>query len=293
MLFEALSRLGSKADRILFYPESWDLTVSDSHDRDSQLLVKAQEDYDVKLMPIEMRKAEDEIWNASFSRFLAWDQTQYDRVLHLDSDATLYKHLDELFMLPSAQVAMTRAYWKLPHEKTLSSKLVLIEPSHSEYERLLQIGRNGQRQGEMFKMDSLDGIYDDSALVLPHGKYGLTSGEFRSVDHKSYLGRTTAVWDPERMIEEASLVHFSDYPFPKPWIMWPRNLLAEKMPECKRREGDNEDCQDKKIWLGLYDDFRQRRKVGCDNPKGMHIALMNIGCLWTSFSPCSGMAISR
>lgn len=263
MLFEALSRLGSKADRILFYPESWDLTVSDSHDRDSQLLVKAQEDYNVKLIPTEMEKTGDETWNASFSKFLAWDQTQYDRVLHLDSDMTMYKHLDDLFMLPGAQIAMTRAYWDLPEKRALSSRLALIEPSHSEYERLMQAGRAAQSQGGTFEMDSLNRFYDDFALVLPHLKYGLTSGEFRSEDHKNYLGRSGAAWDPEQVMKETSLLHFSDYPIPKPWVMWPRNLLAEKVPQCKREDQDKEDCRDKKIWLGLYDDFRQRRKVGC------------------------------
>ena len=261
MLFEALSRLGSKADRILFYPEPWDLQVSDSHDRDSQLLVKAQEEYDVKLIPTEMHKSGDGTWNASFSKFLAWDQTQYDRVIHLDSDMAMYKHLDDLFVLPSARVAMTRAYWTLPEKKGLSSKLVLIEPSHSEYERLLEAGRNAQRQGGAFDMDGLSGLYDDTALVLPHLRYGLTSREFRSEDHKPFLGRSGAMWDPEWVMKEVSLVHFSDSPLPKPWIMWPRNLLAELVPQCKRLEGETEDCRDKKVWLGLYDSFRQRRKV--------------------------------
>lgn len=270
MLFEALSRLGSRADRILFYPESWDLTVVDSHDRDSQLLVKAQEDYGVKLIPTQIEKPGDQSWNASFSKFLAWDQTQYDRVLHLDTDLTLFKHLDELFMLPSAQIAMMRAYWDLPHKKALSSKLVVIEPSHSEFERLLEAGHAAQIQGEFFDTHGLNRFYDDSALILPHLKYGLTSGEFRSEDHGKYLGRTGPAWDPEKVMVEASLVHFLDNPFPKPWIMWPRNLLGEKVPQCKGGYVGKEDCRDKKIWLGLYDDFRQRRKV-CHQDSKRHV----------------------
>lgn len=261
MLFEALARLGSKADRILFYPETWDLQISDSHDRDSQLLVKAKEEYDVKLIPTKMDKVGDESWNASFSKFLAWDQTQYDRVLHLDSDMTMYKHLDELFMLPSAHVAMPRAYWTLPQKKALSSKLVLIEPSHSEYERLLDTGRAAQRQGGLFDMDGLNGMYDDTALVLPHLRYGLNSQEFRSEDHEKYLGQSGAIWAPESIMREVSLIYFMDYPLPKPWVMWPRNLLAEMIPACKTRAKNEGDCRDKEIWMGLYDDFRQRRKV--------------------------------
>lgn len=54
MLFEALDRLGSKADRILLYPGHWDLDISDSKDRDSQLLVRARDWYHVKLIPVQV-----------------------------------------------------------------------------------------------------------------------------------------------------------------------------------------------------------------------------------------------
>lgn len=54
MVFEALERLGSKADRVLLYPEEWDTVISNSKDRDSQLLVMARDKYRVKLHPIKM-----------------------------------------------------------------------------------------------------------------------------------------------------------------------------------------------------------------------------------------------
>jgi hypothetical protein len=54
MVFEALDRLGSKADRILMYPEAMDTFVSDARDRDSQLLLKAKQQYGVKLRPIKI-----------------------------------------------------------------------------------------------------------------------------------------------------------------------------------------------------------------------------------------------
>jgi hypothetical protein len=52
MLFETLHRLGSKADRLMMYPNNIDLK-SDSHG--SKLLQKAQNNYSVKLMPIEVQ----------------------------------------------------------------------------------------------------------------------------------------------------------------------------------------------------------------------------------------------
>ena len=60
MVFEALERLGSKADRILLYNQEWDLDIANKSDRDSQLLVKASNWYGVKLVPIEVQKFEAE-----------------------------------------------------------------------------------------------------------------------------------------------------------------------------------------------------------------------------------------
>ena len=61
MVFEALERLGSRAERILMYPEEWDTVVADRSDRDSQLLVKARDEYGVKLLPVKVRKFERKV----------------------------------------------------------------------------------------------------------------------------------------------------------------------------------------------------------------------------------------
>ena len=111
-------------------------------------------------------------------------------------------------------------------------------------------------------------------MVLPHRQYGLITGEFRAADHDNFLGNDYEVWDPEKVLREASLVHFSDWPLPKPWVMWPWNLVGEMMPKCKTsasgegaaeegQRGGKTDCRDRDIWKGLYDDFRKRRKDIC------------------------------
>lgn len=258
MVFEALSRLGSKADRILFYPEEWDTEISDTRDRDSQLLVKARDWYNVNLVPVQMQLLNDDTWNSSFTKFLAWGQTRYERIIHLDSDVTVLQHLDELFLLPRAPVAMIRAYWALPEIRALTSLFILLEPSEVEFQRLME----GKRRAGEYDMEILNQIYGDNAMVLPHRKYGLLSGEFRAEIHTNYLGNSHDTWDPEQVLKEASLVHFSDWPLPKPWIMWPHNLIGDMTPRCKKGvEGQEWDCRDKRVWLGLYDDFRRRRKV--------------------------------
>ena len=52
MLFETLQRLGSRADRVLFYPKEWDLVVENESDRISQLLVMAKEKLKVQMVPV-------------------------------------------------------------------------------------------------------------------------------------------------------------------------------------------------------------------------------------------------
>lgn len=54
MVFEALNRLGSRAERVLFYPNEWDLVVEKEDDRVSQLLLMAKNDYNVRVVPVDM-----------------------------------------------------------------------------------------------------------------------------------------------------------------------------------------------------------------------------------------------
>lgn len=193
-------------------------------------------------------------------------------MLHIDSDVTILQNMDELFFLPPARVAMPRAYWDNPRSGKLTSLLVLIEPSYAEYQALMEASRpvvhgqivtNSTPGHEMYDMELLNERYGGSALVLPHRQYGLLTGEFRTKDHRNFLGNDYEKWDPDRVLSEAKLVHFSDWPLPKPWVMWPQALLAEMLPKCDVKPGTDEEsgCRDREVWRELYEDFRRRRKV--------------------------------
>ena len=262
MVFESLSRLGSRADRILFYPREWDTEIASTKDRDSQLLVIARDSYRVKLIPVKMPQLKDDVWHGSYAKFLAWQQTQYERVLHIDSDITMLKHMDELFLLPKAPVAMTRAYWDLPEKKGLASLFVLLEPSEARYQQLSEAANSDHQAEEDNDMDVLNRFHGDSAIVLPHRQYGLISSEFRRHDHVRFMGGMVEKWNADNAYKEASLIHFSDSPLPKPWIMWPHQLIGEIIPICMSDRGvEVANCREKEIWTELYNDFRKRRKV--------------------------------
>jgi len=72
MIFESLVRLGARADRLMMYPESW--TVDNDSEADC-LLVKAKEEYGVKLMPIAVQHFDGEItWAESFTNLGSEDE---------------------------------------------------------------------------------------------------------------------------------------------------------------------------------------------------------------------------
>ncbi|KAF2197057.1 nucleotide-diphospho-sugar transferase [Delitschia confertaspora ATCC 74209] len=273
LILEALARFGSKADRVLFYPEYWDLKIESSRDRESQLLVMARDKYKAKLNPIRLLSVEGlrtpdapkRTWDKSVTKFMAFSLTQYTRVIALDSDTTLLNHLDELFQLPPTPMAMPRAYWSDDKPWPLTSLIMVLQPNTAQFNKFKKAITAGADpsivEANKYDMELLNERYADSALVLPHRPYALLTGEFRSHNHSAYLGDPDEAWDADKILEEAKLVHFSDWPLPKPWIMWPLEGLAEMQPDCGgSHEGT---CRERVIWKGLYDDFRQRRRDVC------------------------------
>ena len=89
MIFESLHRLGSKADRVLMYPHTWQNVPADS--RIQRLLAKAHNYYQVKSSPVHIIHSAvgSDTWADSFTKLLAFNLTQYERVLNVDSDATI------------------------------------------------------------------------------------------------------------------------------------------------------------------------------------------------------------
>lgn len=287
MIFDALERYGSKADRVLLYPQQWDTIDDSAQDRNSQLLIRAQKVYKAKLKPVAVLDVDGEAapgtlnapssWDSSITKLRAFDLFEYDRVLHIDSDSTLQQHMDELFLLPSTPIAMPRAYWSegRPNEWPLTSLMMLIEPNPFEFKNFIDIlmswkMKPGFQTGRNYDMDLLNHRFGASAMVLPHRPYAMLSAEFRNHDHAAYLGTINGPrdlypskygWDADRALKEAKLIHFSDWPLPKPWIMWPHEGVGEMQPDCGgKKEGS---CREREIWKDLYNDFRKRRKDLC------------------------------
>ena len=121
--------------------------------------------------------------------------------------------MDELFLLGPARIAMPRAYWLGFEDRVLSSQLLLLQPSHHEFERVMNATEGAGNND--YDMDLLNTLYQDSAMVLPHRPYDLLTGEFRGDDHQKYLQDEQQQWDPDAVLKETKFLHFSDWPLPK------------------------------------------------------------------------------
>ncbi|KAJ5164558.1 uncharacterized protein N7500_006388 [Penicillium coprophilum] len=265
MLFESLHRLGSKADRVLMYPSDWSVSKT-ADSRESNMLRYAQDHYGVRLKPVEiqMKSGSDVTWSKSYTKLLAFNQTEYDRVLNLDSDATILQTMDELFLAPSSPVAMPLAYWMYPNKRTFTTALILIQPSAAAFDRTMDAMSSAN--SSTFDMEIMNNMYKDTTLTIPHRPYILLTGEFRSKKHEAYLGNPGKPWDAEQVFKEAKYLHFSDWPVPKPWIKALPGVVEESQPQCELNpaSGHRDDCRVKNLWLGLYEDFRIRREHICD-----------------------------
>jgi alpha-N-acetylglucosamine transferase len=166
--------------------------------------------------------------------------------------------MDELFFLPQAAVAMPRAYWL---DDTMSSQLMVIQPSHVEFERIQYafIHRNATD----FDMEIMNSLYGKECVILAPRKYNLITGEFRNHEHRRYIGSSSGKWDACRALKDAKYLHFSDWPYPKPWSEYSHVTHDRLQPDCEITLEGEEDCSSRDVWDGIYDEFLSRRQVSC------------------------------
>ncbi|PQE15990.1 glucose N-acetyltransferase 1 protein [Rutstroemia sp. NJR-2017a WRK4] len=270
-LWSQVETIGSHAQRLMLYPAHWSADeVDDSIPSKpltpiARLLKQAQTDYYVKLQPVDVLHkdhSEHAMWQDSYTKLLAFNLTQYDRVLHLESDGLYIHNMDEVFLLPSAPIAMPYTYFGPPTGWAYSSQLLLLHPSSNLFQQVESAVQHAEPHES--DMDILLTLFPTSILAMPQRPYNLLSGEFRRKSHIEYLRNTTETWDPEKVLGEASYMHFSDWPIPKPWIRATKEELNRYMPSCGRSEWFGAtDCRDRTVWLGLYGMYARRRKEVC------------------------------
>ncbi|THW81672.1 hypothetical protein D6D18_08683 [Aureobasidium pullulans] len=147
-----------------------------------------------------------------------------------------------------------------------STQIVVIEPSALEFERIQHAFEH--RTMIEFDMEIMNKLYGQDCLILPHRRYDLVTGEFRSKEHDRYLGSSSEIWDAREVLEEVSYLHFSDWPYPKPWSEYSDVTHAKRQPPCQENFQSDEDCSTRDVWNEIYLDFMQRRQKKLTSEEG-------------------------
>ena len=100
----------------------------------------------------------DPFWRQSLTKLRFFELTQYNRLIYFDVDGLVLRNMNHLFRLPSAPVALPRAYW-LP-QPYMSDQLAVVEPSAKRLHELLH---QAETYGEILRALDTEGSHD----VLP------------------------------------------------------------------------------------------------------------------------------
>lgn len=232
MIFDQLESLKTRPDRVLIYPNHWGVpdeeepTLPQGLKRvkknpvTTKLLRLARDKYHVRLDPVsELRyQATESTWRSSFTKIMAFNLTQYKRVLVLDSDAFVLKSLDDLFLrkhtFAKPPLAAPLAYWEPADglDIMVTSGFMLIDPSNESYEKVLAASQT--RPEFDYDMEVINNVFGGEIEILPHRGLSMLTAEYRETKHDAYLGPNVE-WDGKKELENLAYLHFSDWPFPK------------------------------------------------------------------------------
>ena len=126
--------------------------------------------------------------------------------------------MDHYFLRPASPIAVPRAYWLNEKDTNLAkqiwgSHVMLLELDAERYRKILE---EASRSGD-FDMEVINHMFKHSAMVLPHRRLAPLTGEFRNQDHTKYLSHEDdEPWNAMAEVSKSYLVHFSDWPLPKP-----------------------------------------------------------------------------
>ncbi|KAH6876547.1 nucleotide-diphospho-sugar transferase [Thelonectria olida] len=257
--FVQLSRYGAKYDQVLIHPTEW----SKGNSEEAKALANIRKTYpQLNLRPFDVISTNkgDSTWRDSLTKFHAFALTEWTRVLAFDSDALVLNSMDHYFLSPLSPIAVPRAYWLNEADteiakQVLGSHVMLLEPDEKRYHKII----NEALSSGDFDMEVINHMFRDSAMILPHRRLALLTGEFRATNHSKYLAPDVDVeWNAMGEVSRAVLVHFSDWPLPKPWKKHSQKQWETVMPACPDDDVETEDkprCADRLMWTGFYEDY--------------------------------------
>ncbi|KAM5345884.1 hypothetical protein ACJ41O_011745 [Fusarium nematophilum] len=265
--FGLLRRYGAKHDLVLIFPKAWEEGTSKGAKAIANIRIHHPH---INLRPMDVisTKKGDATWRDSLTKFQSFALTEWTRVLAFDSDSLVLNSMDHYFLSPLAPVAVPRAYWLNEKDtdiakQVLGSHVMLIEPNQARYEKII----NEALQSGDFDMEVVNHMFKDSAMILPHRRIALLTGEFRAKDHSKYMAPDEdEEWNAMAEVSRAFLVHFSDWPLPKPWRRRTKKQWEDALPECLESDkgaNDRPPCADRMMWTGFYEDYDRLKEQAC------------------------------
>ncbi|CZS93135.1 related to glucose N-acetyltransferase 1-A [Rhynchosporium graminicola] len=260
---------------MLVYPSNWspdemetDPALKNTLTRKAHLLREARDKYYADLYPIDALNEDDSsraIWTDPYIKLLAFNLTQFSRVLVLDSASQPRGNLDAVFLIPKAVLAMPWVYWGELKGWAFSNQVMLIIPSMSGFAKMEGEIKRSSTNPDQYDLSIVEKLYKSHTLKLPQRPFHLTTGEFRRQDHSKYLGSGSAQkWDPEVALQNSKMLHFSDWPIPRPWDGAAQTMLNRYMPKCLKSEWFGAtNCKDRMLWMQLYAEYAAKRKGFC------------------------------
>ncbi len=116
----------------------------------------------------------DATWAQSITKLRFFELIQYRRLIYFDADGLVMRSMDHLFSLPSAPVAMPRAYWL--SQPAMCNALAVIEPSAQRLGELLhQAETAGEQPPQSFVEVGHNVLLPH--LWLSHLRMGITAGK--------------------------------------------------------------------------------------------------------------------
>ncbi|KAF6792055.1 glucose n-acetyltransferase [Colletotrichum sojae] len=185
--FGRLQRFGVREEFVLIHPKQWS-TEDSAEGKALAWLTDMRPEIIMRGFEVISTNKGDKTWQDSLTKFHAFALTEWTRVLVFDSDSLVLNNMDHYFLSPTASVAVPRAYWLNDKntdiaKQVLGSHVMLIEPNKARYHKIV----NEARKTGDFDMEVINHMFKDSAMILPHRRLALLTGEFRAKDHSKYL----------------------------------------------------------------------------------------------------------
>ncbi|EXA34691.1 hypothetical protein FOVG_14108 [Fusarium oxysporum f. sp. pisi HDV247] len=258
---------GASHDLVLIFPKDWSEGTSEQAKAIDNIRSKHPH---IHLRPMDVISTSkgDATWRDSLTKFQSFSLTEWTRILAFDSDSLVLNTMDHYFLSPMAPLAVPRAYWLNEKDtdiakQVLGSHVMLLEPSKARYDKII---KEALQSGE-FDMEVINHMFRDSAMILPHRRLALLTGEFRAKNHSQYLAPDEdEEWNAMAEVSRASLVHFSDWPLPKPWKHRTSKQWSDALPDCPKNEPNRDDrpkCADRVMWTGFYEDYDRLKDQEC------------------------------